>query len=351
MKRSATVIQDQTTDAICRMFDFPFDGTTEFVLPVFQKPENFNIGVIVGPSGSGKSSILRSLGREDEIEWDDALSIASHFKDAEEAKNRLMAAGLNSIPSWLKPYYALSTGERFRADLARRLRDGAIVDEFSSVVDRNVAKSCSVAMSRFVRSTGIKNLVLASCHRDILEWLNPDWVFDTAEGRMFTGRYLRPPIRITIQPCDISEWQMFRHHHYLSADINRSCRCWVATWDGVKVGFTSALAFPNGNFVNAWREHRTVVLPDFQGMGIGVRLGDAIGELFLATGCRYFSKTSHPRMGEYRNKSPYWRATSKNGRSRHDYVPQHVTKEDKHKMRHRGRQCFSHEYIGTKAES
>jgi ABC-type ATPase with predicted acetyltransferase domain len=98
--------------------------------------------------------------------------------------------GLNSIPSWYKPYAVLSNGERFRADLARKIEDGAVIDEFTSVVDRNVAKAASVALSKYIRKNNIKNVVLSTCHRDILEWLEPDWVIDTDLGEYTEGFFL-----------------------------------------------------------------------------------------------------------------------------------------------------------------
>ena len=112
------------------------------------------------------------------------------------------------------------------------------------------------------------------------------------------------------------------------------------------IGFSSALAFPSGSFTNAWREHRTVILPDYQGMGFGVRLSDAVAEMFIRSGCRYFSKTAHPRMGEYRENSASWKPTSKNKKSRPDYLSNlvRVTKEDNHKHQHAHRVAYSHEY-------
>jgi GNAT superfamily N-acetyltransferase len=64
-----------------------------------------------------------------------------------------------------------------------------------------------------------------------------------------------------------------------------------------------------GDDRNKWRECRTVVLPDFQGLGIGVRFSNAIADIFIEEGSRYFSKTAHIRMGEYRQNNPLWRAT------------------------------------------
>jgi GNAT superfamily N-acetyltransferase len=115
----------------------------------------------------------------------------------------------------------------------------------------------------------------------------------------------------------------------------------------VPVGFASAIAYPSGSVKNAWRGHRTVVLPDFQGFGMGVKISDAVAEMFHSNGCRYFSKTAHPRMGQYREASPLWKATSKNKKARNDYNAKRNTKENGHKMKHAGRMCFSHEYIGA----
>lgn len=370
---------DEITSQVSNAFDFPFTGESTFDVPNMPSPKgDFKIGLIVGPSGSGKSTLLKRFGEERSPTWDPNKSVCSHFLNAEDARDRLASVGLNSIPSWVRPYHVLSTGEKFRADVARRLEDGAVIDEFTSVVDRNVAKSCATSIRRYADSHDVKRMVFASCHYDIVEWLNPDWVFDTQSGRMATGRLQRrPEIILEILPCTTEAWSYFRHHHYLDGNINRNSRCWIAVWDGVLVGFSSALHFPNKNLRNSWRGHRTVILPDYQGLGLGVRLSDLIGELFIRNGCRYFSKTSHPRMGEYREKSRLWKATSKNRKQRSDYddgfaveedssvptpiwdgweaQPQKEKKtrrnslgmENKYKLRHANRLCYSHEYIGS----
>ncbi len=344
----ASVVPDAKTDAVSRLFDYAFSGEVVTHVPTFDAPPDFGLGVIVGPSGSGKSTLLRRFGGVDREPWAADRAVISHFGD--DGPDRLCGAGLNSIPSWLKPYHVLSTGERFRADLARSLQSGAVVDEFTSTVDRVTARSCARAASRFVRAQGFRRVMFASCHYDILDWLQPDWVFDTQTGVFDAGgRWERPRIELDILPCAASAWPVFASHHYLSASLNASARCWLAVWDGRLVGFASSLPFPNGNMKNAWREHRTVVLPDYQGLGIGVRLSDAVANVFVAAGCRYFSKTVHPRMGAYREASPLWRPTSKNRKARGDYSPKHKTKEDGHKMQHAGRVAFSHEFVGVQA--
>jgi ABC-type lipoprotein export system ATPase subunit/GNAT superfamily N-acetyltransferase len=341
---------DAITKEAVRAFDFEFDGTTVFESPRFSVPaEDFGIGLIVGASGSGKSTLLKALGGEDEIQWHRNRTVASHFASAADATERLCGVGLNSIPSWAKPFHVLSTGEKFRANLARALRDGACVDEFTSTVDRNVAAATSRAVSRLIRAKGIKRVVFASCHYDIIEWLEPDWVFDTTTGVFLPRGSLRrrPQIDLEIIPCGVEAWATFSAHHYLTGGINKSSRCWLAVWRNTPVAFMSAIAM--SAVPNAWRGHRTVVLPDYQGLGVGVRCSDAIAMMFKADGYRYYSKTAHPRMGEYRERSPLWKPTCKNRVIRKDYYSERVTKEDNYKNAHAERQCYSHEFIGDSA--
>ena len=179
------VKQDAVTAEISKLFDYEFSGETEFTPPVFHPPLDFQIGLIVGPSGSGKSTLL---GAEENIDWNDEKAICSHFEGHDEAIELLSGVGLNSIPAWLRPHSVLSTGEKFRANLARRIKTGARVDEFTSVVDRTVAASCSHAVQRLIRKNGYRNIIFASCHYDIIEWLQPDWVFDTATGQFQTSK-------------------------------------------------------------------------------------------------------------------------------------------------------------------
>lgn len=351
MKKTIKVINDEITKELSQSFDYEFDGETEFLVPQIPKtPDEFGIGLIVGPSGSGKSTLLKNFGEEENFIWDSSKAICSHFESAEDAQERLSSVGFNSLPSWMRPYHVLSTGEKFRADLAMKLKDNAVIDEFTSVVDRNVAKSCSYALRRFVDKKGLKNIVLATCHYDIVEWLQPDWVFDTATNRLNVGRgsLQRPVIELEVLPCSTSAWAMFSKHHYLTANIHKAAQCWIAVWGGTVVGFASTIPFPSGSFKNAWRGHRTVVLPDYQGLGIGVRISDSIGEIYLAHGRRYFSKTGNVRLGEYRNNSSNWRPCTTNMSVRKGYLKHENRKlgSPTNFKQYANRFCYSHEYIG-----
>lgn len=189
---TSTVERDEFIVASETAFDCLFDGTSTFYpwkIPT-NLPKEFKIGVIVGSSGSGKSTLLKHFGTEEQPIWDNNKSILSHFESPEDGINRLGSVGFNSIPSWYKPYSVLSNGEKFRADLARKIKSNAVIDEYTSVVDRNVARAASVALSRYVRNNDIKNIVISTCHMDVVEWLEPDWVINTDSGELLDGFFL-----------------------------------------------------------------------------------------------------------------------------------------------------------------
>jgi hypothetical protein len=62
-----------------------------------------------------------------------------------------------------------------------------------------------------------------------------------------------------------------------------------------------------------WREHRTVCLPDYQGVGVGNAMSEFIAGIYRATGKPYYSTTSHPAMIHHRARSPLWRMARKPG--------------------------------------
>lgn len=106
----------------------------------------------------------------------------------QEIERMFTSVGFASPPNWLRPYLVLSNGEKMRCDLAYALLDGkdiVVYDEFTSVVNRQVAKAASFAISKCVRRNG-KKFVAVSCHDDIVEWLQPDWIYNT-DTRSFFG--------------------------------------------------------------------------------------------------------------------------------------------------------------------
>ena len=147
---------------------------------------------------------------------------------------------------------------------------------------------------------------------------------------------------------------MFKRHHYLSGDLNNASTCYVATYNDNPIAFVALLALPGRDVKHAWREHRVVVLPDYQGMGIGNKLSETIAQAYIEKGCRYFCKTSNPRMGVHRDNSKVWKPTQNNHKSREDYFDKDgnirsnmkYTMNEKMLSYHAHRTCYSHEYIG-----
>lgn len=313
--------------------------------------QEWKIGLIVGASGAGKTTIGRKLFGEkiiDGHEWDFSKSfVESYAKDltVDEISISLSSVGFSSVPSWFLPYRVLSNGQKFRADLSRAIleNDFIVIDEFTSVVDRTVAKAASVAVSKYIRGTD-KKFVAITCHYDVEEYLQPDWVFDVGRNEFKWGSLRRKEIEIRIRRAERAEWGLFRQHHYLDTEISSSAQCFVAEYDGVPVGFTSYIHFPHPSEKRFKKEHRTVVLPDFQGLGIGVRLSDFLGGYVVKSGYRFLSGTSHPAMIGYRSKSIKWRLFSI-GRKPPDKAAK------KGMVRPPKRNICSFEFIGDKNEN
>lgn len=345
---SSTVIMDPISVELAQAFDYQWDGTTSFEphkLPHI--PTHYQLGLIVGPSGSGKSILLSHFGQPDPIDWLPNKSVASHFDSVQDAQNKLAAVGLNSIPVWMKPYQVLSTGEKFRADLARRLRSGAVIDEFTSVVDRHVALAASAAMRRHIDRHRLSHITIATCHYDVIRNLQPDWIYNTLTSVLDArGRVRRPRIHLEIYRCSYRAWKLFSRHHYLTANLHKQSQCYIALWDRIPVGFVAVLTFPHPIIKKASREHRLVIMPQFQGLGIGPRLSDSVAQLYIARGRKYYSRTAHPRLGYYRDNSNFWKPTNTNHRRQ---LPEKViTSISNHWQPDTSRICFSHQYIGHK---
>ena len=156
-----------------------------------------------------------------------------------------------------------------------------------------------------IRERG-QQFVAVTCHDDVEDWLQPDWTYRPAEDR-FEWRRLRrrPRVALEIIRCQASAWELFAPHHYLSHALARSAVCFLATWNGRPVAFSAWLPFV-GAGPRTRREHRTVTLPDYQGIGVGNALSDFVASLWAGLGFRAISTTTHPAMIRSRLRSPNW---------------------------------------------
>jgi len=334
------------------LFDVPITerASETFRLDVPPLGDDWRTGLIVGPSGSGKSTIAREifgdrLYRGGQWPRDRAVVDGLGDRPIKEITSLFTAVGFSSPPSWIKPYHVLSGGEKFRCDLARALAGGVArgegrgesaetqgqplaphpsplaphpsplpvvaFDEFTSVVDRNVARIASAAIAKAVRRGIIKcRFVAITCHYDVTEWLQPDWIIDMATSE-FTRRCLqRPPIELEIFRCRRRAWQMFARHHYLSGSLSNAARCFLALWEGVPVAFCATVSLIGRK--NRWRVSRIVTLPDYQGIGIGMAVLETVAQLHREEGHRVNCTASHPAVIPHWRRSPRWKAISVN---------------------------------------
>lgn len=192
--KKSTINKTFRTKSVIDTFDLQIEEHVkeQFIGNIAIENEEWQIGIIVGSSGSGKSTIARELFAKDYVEkyeYDNQAVIDNMptTHNVQTITSMFNSVGFATVWSWLKPYHVLSNGERMRVDLARAIlsdNETIVFDEFTSVVDRVVAKTASYAISRAIRKTK-KKFVAVACHRDIVDWLEPNWIYDTDEQKFF----------------------------------------------------------------------------------------------------------------------------------------------------------------------
>lgn len=355
---------------VAGMFDVPLEekATERFSVELPEEDESWQVGLIVGPSGSGKSTVAREFFADElyrQAEWPKDRAIIDCFGELPVRKvtELFTAVGFGSSPAWVKPYHVLSCSEQFRCDLAKALAKGAscealgasssvqqlapsapvvVFDEYTSVVDRQVAKACSMAIAKGIRRGNILcKFIAVTCHYDVAEWLEADWVLDMSTGTLQRRRLRRPPIELEIHRCRMASWKLFARHHYLTGTLGTGSRCYLATWKDEPVTFCATLpVIPKKNHR---RFSRIVTLPDYQGMGIGMRVVAAVASLHRSEGHRINVTSSHPALIRHCRHSNLWRTVNvkKMGSSTRNVARISAYRSSK------GRAVVSFEYIGT----
>lgn len=323
------------------MFDISSpEITKEFDVDVPIEDLDWNVGLIVGASGSGKTTIATNCFPEYDLfqghNWEQPCFLDDFDKTLSPKIiiEALTKVGFSSPPDWLKPYSVLSNGQKMRADLARVMLESkkpVIFDEFTSVVDRQVAKIGSHAVQKFIRKEG-RQFIAVSCHYDIEEWLEPDWVYDANENRFYRGCLRRPEIEISIRKASNDEWRLFSDFHYLNHAHNSAAHKYIAEVDGTPAAWISVIHFPHPKVKNYKRIHRLVVRPDYQGLGLGGRLLDWVGASYK--GYRMRIITSQPALIHSLKANKRWLMVSApkrviNGRNQTQDMRLHMSSSEK----------------------
>lgn len=343
---------------VCGMFDVPVDQKSELKWKIKAPIEDkkWNIGLIVGPSGCGKTTIGKHLYPDlidKKLQWNGS-SVIDDFNDnftLEQITKAFSSVGFNTIPAWLRPYHVLSNGEQFRVRMARKILEEneiIVVDEFTSVVDRQVAKVGSHAIQKYIRRTD-KKFIALSCHYDIIDWLQPDWIIDPAKQK-FSWRSLRqrPEIECEIRRVSYAEWQVFSKYHYMSAEMNKAARCFGLFINNQICAFTGIIHRPHPK-TGGWKAcSRLVTLPDWQGLGLAFVLIDQVASAYTALGWKLRCYPAHPSFIRSYKRSKYWKNC---GQSLPRKQGKNADKNILRSLRRNFRTPFVFEYRGPKMDT
>ena len=316
----------------------------------------WNVGLIVGPSGAGKTTVLREVfGEPISFEWH-GDAVVDDFPASlalDDLTAVCSAVGFNTIPAWMRPYDVLSTGEQFRVTLARLLAEIAdddlvVIDEFTSVVDRQVAKVGAHAVAKYVRKHSRK-LVVATCHYDVIDWLQPDWTFEPA-SQTFTWRCLqpRPSLECVVERAGYDSWARFAPFHYLTASLNRAAQCYTLSIDGQPVSFCALLHRPHPRNRTLKAFTRIVTLPDWQGLGLVFALSDRVAAAYTALGFDVHIYPAHPALIRSFDRSRVWQLRHKPATFVHNRGPRSMQRTSTWQQGRRPNATFR--YVGPPLE-
>ena len=305
------------------MFDVDKDEIIkEFDINIPIESKKWNVGLIVGASGSGKTTIAKNLFNDyllfSGFEWSKDSFLDDFQEDLSPTKiiESLSKVGFSSPPDWLKPFNVLSNGQKMRVELARIILESEkpfIYDEFTSLVDRQVAKIGSFAISKFLKKED-KQMIAVTCHYDVEEWLEPDWVYNVDLQEFSWGLLRRPTIKVNIRKASSIEWKEYKQFHYLDANHNNAAHRYVAEINGQSVAWCSILHFPHPFIKNMKKVHRLVVKPDYQGIGLGAKFLDCIADIYKQQNNRFSIVTSQPAIVFSLIKNKKWSMVRKPSR-------------------------------------
>lgn len=286
-------------------------------------PNDWNIGLIAGASGSGKTTLITELFGKDVFKsvLNEELPIINQLpKDLsyDECAALLNGIGLNSVPCWIRPVKTLSNGQKARAEAVMLMtshEDIVFIDEWTSVVDRTVAKAMSVCLQKFAKRNN-KKIILCSCHYDIVEWVKPDWLIDCNKQQFMLPKsedfffQQREELQFDIREIGRSSWKYFSKYHYLSERLPGGKIFLYGLFHGEdQIGFQCFANYVpiRKGMKPIYHSNRTVVHPDYNGLGLGIRLINETSQLLYdKTPCKIMAKFSSVPVYKAMRKQSSW---------------------------------------------
>lgn len=228
--------------AICWDFGIPPHEAPQVVtdgLRIESRPGT--ITALVGPSGSGKSSVLQAIadqigqavwvGREKLDKRSSIIDLVAPRRPLATAMRILTACGLGEPRLWVRSADDLSDGERFRAALARAIGRAVgcsapapiFCDEFTAILHRRLARALAHNLRKLVSRTGL-TLFVASSQEDLLNDLQPDQLVrlggptPRVETHFPRPRRLSLHRRMVVEPGSVRDYCLFSAMHYRHRD-------------------------------------------------------------------------------------------------------------------------------------
>jgi ABC-type ATPase with predicted acetyltransferase domain len=279
-----------------------------------------DLALFTGPSGSGKSSLLRAAGRQlgavdvAALALPDGPLIDALPGPVDDRLATLAACGLSEARLLLRTPAELSDGQRYRLRIALAAAGYRVsgmgydrsptpdtpypfllLDEFAAVLDRPLAKVVAFNLRRLVSRTGVGALC-ATAHDDLADDLAPDlWVRCRGDGHVEEERRGgKKKVDSLADELWLSEgsrrdWPYFARWHYRGERLAFTRRV-ILLWHGAepvglcafgapvaavamrsrffglkKPGTRTALAALNAKL---WLLQRVVLHPAYRGAGI-----------------------------------------------------------------------------------
>jgi GNAT superfamily N-acetyltransferase len=176
-----------------------------------------------------------------------------------------------------------------------------------------VGKVMSHCVAKHARRSK-RSIVLNSCHYDVIEWLDPDWIID-CNKQTYTDRRNRVGVeertdrlRFDVYQADKRTWGYFSKYHYLSERLAPNSQVY-GLWCGVdQIGFQAFTPYIIGNF-DTYFSNRTVIHPDYAGLGLGIKLINETSKHMVKKGFKIKAKFSSTPIYKAMKRQPEWRCT------------------------------------------
>lgn len=274
---------------------------------------DYNVGLIIGASGSGKTTLAKQIFGDDcfKIVLNEKLPILEQFPKNytyDQCADLLSGVGLTQVPCWIRPVFTLSNGQKYRAEAALMMCSDeiSIIDEWTSVVDRNVAKIMSFCIQKHARNQK-KRVVLLSCHYDVIDWLNPDWIIDCnkesyQDRRLLWQKFKRSEqLKFDVRKTNSKSWKYFSKYHYLSDKLPGGENYFFGLFlNETQIGFicfSNYVPHSNKNLKKIFHFNRLVIHPDYSGIGLGIK--------FINETSKIMSELNYKIMGKFSSTPVY----------------------------------------------